>query len=224
MTFKKKSDSNMVFRLLTICLLTVMVGCGQKSGNNLPPKQAEAVTALEALGVAVSIRDDEVTLIDFYSTRDTAAAVVHLEPFEGLKKINFGGTEVTDDELACLGPLVHLEELALKGSKVTNGGLKHVAGLSKLVVLNLDDCSITDEGLVHLKGLANLKRLHLNKTQISDAGLAHLTELKNLESFLAYGTQVTAAGAESLRQSLPNLKIVTPKLTKDAEAATESVE
>jgi len=210
MTFHKKEDS--LLRLLTLCLLVAVVGCGQQSGNNLPPKQAEAVAALEVLGVAVSTRDGEVTLIDLYPARETTAAVVLLKPFVDLKKINFGGTRVTDDELACLVPLVNLEEVALKGSNVTDAGLKHLAGLRKLVVLNLDDCAITDAGLVHLKDLTHLKRLHLNKSQISDAGLVHLAGLKNLETLLAYGTQVTPAGAEMLRQSLPDVHVVAPEI------------
>ncbi len=221
MRFNKEKNATRLPRLLAVCLLTAMSGCGQQPANNLPPKQAQAVEALEALGAVVSIRDDEVTFIDLYSTRDTAAAVVHLEPFVGLKKINFGGTEITDDELVHLVPLVNLEELALKGSYVTAAGLKYIANLNKLVVLNLDDCAVTDEGLVHLKGLTDLKRLHLNKTQVSDAGLAHLTGLKNLETLLAYDTQVTPAGIGQLCESLPNLKNVSPKIKSEPAPETE---
>jgi len=219
--FIKKTDATMSLRLLTVCLLPAICGCGQQSGNNLPPKQAQAVEALEALGAIVSTRNGEVTLIDFFSTRDIAAAVAHLEPFVDLKKINFGGTDITDDELASLAQLVNLEELALKGTKVTADGLKHLVGLNKLVVLNLDDCQqLSDEGLVYLKDLTNLKRLHLNKTNISDAGLVHLIGLVNLESLLAYDTQVTPAGADQLRQSLPEVNVVAPEITKEEPAAS----
>ena len=218
MTLQKRRETASM-RWLAVCLLTSILGCSQESTSNLPPKQAQAVAALEALGVDVKIKNDEVTFIDFYPASDIAAAIVHLEPFVGLKKVNFAGTKITDDQLACLEPLINLEELALKGSEVTAAGLKHVAGLSKLLVLNLDDCEIPDEGLVHLAGLANLKRLHLNKTKISDTGLVHLAELKNLEHLLLYGTQVTPSGTDQLRQSLPDLKIVAPK--NAAEPAVE---
>ena len=211
MTLSKVIDTRIVLIILTLCSLAAIDGCGQTAPTNLPPEQAQAVTALDELGVAVTIRDDKVIFIDFYSIEDTASAVVHLKPFVGLKKLNFSSTRLTDDELTHLAHLVNLEELAMNGTQVTNAGLKHIAGLGKLKLLNLDDTTVSDVGLVHLKSLTNLKRLHLNKTEVTDAGLSHLVGLKNLESLLLYGTYVTPRGADILCQSLPDLKIVAPK-------------
>lgn len=224
MNLNKRVDTKMASVLLTVGTLAAMGGCSQQRAPNLPPGQAEAIEALEALGAKVTIRDDEVKLIDFYSSREIAAAVLYLKPFVNLKKINFSSTPITDDELAHLVHLENLEELALNATQVTDAGLKNLAGFRKLQLLNLDNDKITDAGLVYLKGLTALKRLHLNKTAVSDAGLVSLTGLKNLEWLLVYDTQVTPAGADRLRQSLPDLEIVVSKTANEPEAEAEAAD
>ncbi|MEO2050004.1 MAG: hypothetical protein ABGX16_25895, partial [Pirellulales bacterium] len=124
MRLNQKTDTVIALILLFLFSLVATNGCRKQPIDNLPAEQALAVKALQALGVIVSIRDDDVKLIDFYTCQDTAAGISHLKPFVELKKINFSSTGITDDELPHLKHLVNLEELTLNNTQVTDAGLK----------------------------------------------------------------------------------------------------
>ena len=54
----------------------------------------------------------------------------------GLRRLNFSGTNLTDDQLAKLSRLTALEELIL-GGRVTDAGLAHLKPLTRLNRLGL---------------------------------------------------------------------------------------
>jgi hypothetical protein len=197
------------------CVAITIAGCGETNvESSLPPEQAEAVAALRKLRASVHIRKGVVTFVDFYATRDTAAAVGYLKKFKRLKMLNFGSTRVTDDELKNIAHLSELEELALNNTRVTDEAMQYLERLTSLVSLNMEENDISDAGLVYLKDLKNLERLYLNETKITNAGMHHFGGLEKLKWVLLIGTEVTKEGVAELHKSLPNTEVVL-SLTKD---------
>jgi hypothetical protein len=191
-------------------LLVSVAACnGAGPAASLPPAEADAVKALEALNAKTKIDNGKVVYVDFYDVRDAASAVVHLKSLPNVEKLNFSSANMTDEALAHLADLRDLKELALNRTRITDAGLVHLAGLTKLDRLNLDETNVTDAGLAHLKDLKAMKHLHLNETKISDAGLAHLDGLQQLEWLLAFGTGVTSSGAAAFRENHAETHVVT---------------
>ena len=199
-------------------VLLAVVGCN--SGPILPAGQADAVAKLEAAGAKVDIREGKVAYVDFYTVRDVAGSIEHVQALPEVQKLNFSGTNLGDAELAHLADLTELKELGLTGTKVTDSGLVHLAGLTKLTTLTLNECDVSDSGLVHLKNLNDLKQLHLNGTKVSDAGLKHLAGLQNLEWLLAFGTAVTPDGAAAFRETHPDAQVVTSEGESEVSGAS----
>ena len=127
------------------------------------------------------------------------AVMEHLGGLTTLKRLELGGTQVTDAGLEHLNGLTNLLFLQLWDTKVSDGGLEHLTRLTNLRRLELSGTQVTDAGLEHLKGLTNLKRLSLSRTQVTDAGLEDLKGLTNVEELRLDHTQVTDAGLEHLK-------------------------
>lgn len=90
-----------------------------------------------------------------------------LAPVAGnIKRLDLGGTGVSDDGLKALGAMVHLERLDLKRTALSDKGLAHCASLQQLQYLNLYATSVTDAGLEHLKCLRKLRRVYLWQSQV----------------------------------------------------------
>ncbi|HVY76339.1 MAG TPA: c-type cytochrome domain-containing protein [Puia sp.] len=99
--------------------------------------------------------------------------------------------------------------LNLGGTALTDQQLEKVGRLTRLTRLYLNDTKITDSGLHYLQSLQQLQYLNLVHTQTSAKGLAQLHGLKWLKQVFAYQTNLHAADWESLRKSLPGVKIDT---------------
>lgn len=191
---------------IVACLVAIfLIGCGKRNSvSSLPSKQGEAVRALQAANVKVTIRDGKAVYVDFYQIVGVPKLLVQLESLPSVETIVLSGTDVTDDSLVHLQGLIELKELALNYTKVTDKGVVQLAGLKKLTSLNLNKDNVTDATLEQLKNLPELAQLHLNETQISDAGIKHLAECKNLKNVMVYNTKVTPAGAEEFRKTHPD--------------------
>jgi hypothetical protein len=63
-----------------------------------------------------------------------------------------------------------------------------------------------------LARLHALRSLDLLETSVTDAGLAHLARLHALRSLDLLETSVTDTGVEQLKKSLPDLRVVGPKV------------
>jgi mono/diheme cytochrome c family protein len=118
------------------------------------------------------------------------------------------GTNITDAAIAPLKDVLSLVDLNLASTRITDGGLAALKNLIWLERLHLEQTGITDKGLVHLKGLTNLTYLNLYGTPVTDAGLENLKGLKNLNNLYVWQTKVTTNGIASLKQSLPQLQVV----------------
>jgi internalin A len=177
-------------------------------------------TALERLALA--------------STPISDSGLKHLQGLTNLADLDLYKTRVTDAGLPDLTGLTSLQNLTLASTGVTDKGLAHLAGLSSLATLSLYDTGVSDEGLEHLAKLSSLTSLNLGKTLITDAGLKHLAVLKSLtklnladthvtgegvkriagmtslKELIVKGTAVTDAELDSLRTTLPQLRIAMP--------------
>ena len=120
-----------------------------------------------------------------------------------LRKLNLGGTQVTDGGMEYLKGLTQLRWLALNGTQITDAGLECLEGMKQLEELDLGGARITDAGLARLAGLTQLQRLDLARTKITGKGLSHLYGLSQLRSLELGDTSVTGQSAAQLRQALP---------------------
>jgi hypothetical protein len=134
-------------------------------------------------------------------------SLVSSSALSGVRKLNLGRTQISDDALACLQELPQLEVLWLQFTTVGDAGLEHVAALPGLQSLDLRDVPISDAGLVHIGKLGRLDLLDLSGTGVTDAGLVHLHGLRNLQSLSLHGTAVTEAGLRRLHRALPRCQI-----------------
>lgn len=164
----------------------------------------------------------------------------YLEPLTGLKKLRLSGNSITEESAPTLEAFQSLEELDLSSCKQIGGtamqavsklgqlhklnlydialedeALVRLAGMTQLQSLNLDGTRLTDEGLAALAGLQQLTFLHLAWTQITDDSLPVLQGFPKLKTLLVHETGMTDRGFETLKQSLPNVKIQTVYQAKE---------
>ena len=116
-----------------------------------------------------------------------------------LYKLDFSGTELSDEELAQVLSIEHVRELNLSGTKITDAALRHLVQWEFLERLDLSATAVTDEGVLQLSGQRNLASLRVFGSQVSygalerlDATLpyAHFCEEKAIEEAKAAGIQV----------------------------------
>ncbi|MEZ0258318.1 MAG: leucine-rich repeat domain-containing protein [Chthoniobacter sp.] len=122
--------------------------------------------------------------------------------------VNFRGAEKPDAALyALLKSVPSIVELNLAGMQFTPADLANIGALKNLATLNLSGTNVTDDGLAAVESLEKLQSLNLFSTGITDAGLGHLSHLKNLHRLYLAETKVTDAGVETLKKTLPEVKI-----------------
>lgn len=122
--------------------------------------------------------------------------------------VNFRGVEKPDAALyAQLKAIPSIVELSLAGKELSTDDLANISGLKSLAILNLSKTNVTDDALAAVEKLEKLNSLNLFATGITDAGLAHLSGLKNLHRLYLAETKVTDAGVETLKKSLPEVKV-----------------
>jgi uncharacterized membrane protein/YHS domain-containing protein len=93
-----------------------------------------------------------------------------LAPLEAnLRRLDLGGTSVTDAGLATLKAMPNLQRLHLERTAITDAGLGCLANLNHLQYLNLYDTAITDSGLNELAALPKLKQVYLWETKVTPA-------------------------------------------------------
>ena len=118
------------------------------------------------------------------------------------------GTKPDAKVFPLLKEVANLQELSLPGVPIEDADLANIAGLVNLRVLHLEKTPVTDAGLAHLKGLKNLTYLNIYGTPVTDAGLPQLNGLTNLKSLYVFESKVTDAGIATLKQALPNVRVV----------------
>ena len=115
---------------------------------------------------------------------------------------SIAGATFGDEQLGLLAPLQnHIRRLDLGGTKVTDAGLAKVAGMSNLEQLHLEKTAVTDAGLAQLKGLGELEYLNLYGTVVGDAGLEHLKSMPALRRVFLWQTHVTGPAAAAFLEA-----------------------
>ena len=122
-----------------------------------------------------------------------------------LKRLDLGGSEFSDEQLAALASMEQLEELILP-NETSNEGLKYISGLERLRKIEQKRYGtaqtelIGDEGLGHLERLHGLRTLYLTRTNISDLGLAQLRHFPQLETLYLSSERITDDGMPHLSE------------------------
>ncbi|MBV6432737.1 MAG: hypothetical protein IANPNBLG_02881 [Bryobacteraceae bacterium] len=118
------------------------------------------------------------------------------------------GPSIKDADVAPVATLHKVAILHLGNTAITGAALAYVKPLTDLEQLHLEKTRITGKDLANLKDLKKLTYLNLYGSGVDDAGLEQLAGLTNLKHLYVFQTKVTAAGIARLKQSLPNLEIV----------------
>lgn len=134
------------------------------------------------------------------------------------------GTKPDAKVFPLLKDIANLQELSLPGVPIEDGDLANIAGLVNLHVLHLEKTPVTDAGLAHLKGLKNLTYLNIYGTPVTDAGLPNLNGLTNLKTLYVFETKITDAGIGTLKQALPNVRVVKGWSAEDIAKLTAKAE
>jgi len=116
-----------------------------------------------------------------------------------LSSLNLSSKQVSD--IGALRGLTNLSWLYLSNTQVSDIGA--LSGLTKMSTLSLAYTQVRDIGA--LSGLTNLSKLDLSYTQVSD--IEALSGLTKLIELILSGTQVSDSQIESLKSSIPGLKI-----------------
>jgi hypothetical protein len=171
-------------------------------------REKAALRELQRYGADVQFHAGRVVGVSFSGASFQEDALTGLDRLPRLQRLVFIDTALGDRGLSYISHAENLEQLLLLHSQVTDRGLQHLEKLHQLKTLRLDHAPITDDGLARLARLQTLERLDLVGTRITDDGLMRLAELSRLEQLYLNQTAVTDAGVQSLKERLPNAKIV----------------
>ena len=136
----------------------------------------------------------------------TDADIACFHGLSTLRQVNLDQTQITDACLKCVASFKSLELLDIPGTRISGEGLEYLKGLTKLDTLDLCRTKVTDAGLERLKGLSQLQTLDLGSNHITDAGLEHLKALCGLHWLGLSGTDVTGDGREKAPAGIAELQ------------------
>jgi len=191
---------------------------------NLRSLDLPSASSVSDAGLAHLMDLRELVELNVNWTNVTAAGVYALvRGRRMMTRLEVGGVDFHDGDLALLKGLPYLHTLSLRATQVTDEGLEHLAGLDQLRTLNLMCTKITDAGLARLRKLTSLENLDLDRTAITDAGLVHLAPLVKLQSLQFAHTGVTDAGLEHLKD-LTGLKRLHVRGTKVTPQGVEKLQ
>lgn len=131
--------------------------------------------------------------LDFTGTPIDANDVAILAEHRGLRRLELGGTGITDDVAKSLGTFPSLSSLNLAGCQV---GDAVVAGLSErqlaqMTSLDLSGTAVTDKSLRRLSQCRNLVTLRLDHCRVTDEGVSGLSQVATLRHVSLTGTRIT---------------------------------
>lgn len=140
-------------------------------------------------------------------------------------------SETNDETLQFLSALPNLTSLSIESCTFTNEGIRHIAPLKKLESLYIVRVPIDDKAFIYMEKMASLKNLYLGVTSVacesadcfaplwrlrhlvidgspvSDSSLGNFRGLHHLNEIGLVDTEITAEGLDSLRRSLPTVRI-----------------
>jgi len=137
----------------------------------------------------------------------TDAGLVHLKGLTQLMHLDLSGLPITDSGLDALTDLPQLVSLYLNRTKIKGEGLARLKSLRSLVLLYLDDGELTDSGASVLAGASSLQLLSVRGVPLTAKGLKGLTALPRLQQLDLTGCGLLDEEVESLKASVPGVKI-----------------
>ena len=121
---------------------------------------------------------------------------------KGVRTLQIGGDQLTDENLSYVGEMSGLEELSISwGYRLADKGFSHLSGLKRLRILDVEHSKMTDASLDAIGKLTNLEELQISGAGFSDRGIAQLKGLTRLK-YLSLGEgnhQVSDAGLAFLK-------------------------
>lgn len=143
--------------------------------------------------------------VSFYQSK-LAGDVSRITGARGLKQLDFGECELTEELLAAIGDCRDLEQLTLSDCQLQNAeSLAQLAKLPKLKELSITYMSLEGNSLAHIGRCRNLKLLELTFCEFDAAQVQHLRGLTQLRNCCLGGTSVGDEQLGVLR-SWPQLK------------------
>jgi len=137
----------------------------------------------------------------------TDAGLGRIRGLRQLKRIQLGGTDLTDGCVKYLLEMPHLKCIYLEGTGVTGTGLAQLGTLKDLCILELNGCPISSDGFKELSRLPNLISLGLNNSGTTDADLEELNALPQLHILRLRKNQVSNEAVKRFCQAHPKCKI-----------------
>ncbi len=124
--------------------------------------------------------------------------------------LSLAETPITDDCVDHIIQMSTLRRLDLGGTTVSNRAVEKLPTLNALENLNLSGTpNITDACIDHISLMHPLVVLSIRKTAISDASVQKLLKLTNLLTLDITGTEVSEQGIAALKAGLPGCNVIT---------------
>jgi internalin A len=136
--------------------------------------------------------------------------------------VDFGGANITDEDLRVLDDLQAGVDLNLAGTGITGKGIEILRRLkaSHITSLDLSGTKITDEALVSIEDLRNLSSLNLSNTQVTDAEMGRLAKQDCLCQLRVSRTRL---GDEGLKHICEMFDSLSPLWEKDLDLSATNV-
>jgi internalin A len=163
---------------------------------------------------------DNIGHINLEGTAVTDAGLNHLRKMTHLGLLIVTNTKVTDAGIASLKKslphlrVTHLSRAESDSEKAITkaGGIEYSDADGRLTEIRFTRVGLNDGTLLDLKDHLNvwkttLRSIDLSNCQVTDQGLEALAGLTALEQLTLKGTDVTVAGVNSLKRSVPHLKV-----------------
>jgi hypothetical protein len=143
-------------------------------------QEEEAFHSMKGLGAWLLEPDSEgrFRYIDFHFLPVADREVQSLTAFSELRRLEIGGSDVTDSGLAALEKLPFLRRLSLQGALISDDALPVLAQVRDLVELDLDDTDVSNVGLKELLSLRHLRRLSLRGTLVTPDAVERFEKLR----------------------------------------------
>lgn len=136
----------LTFRLRTLLLATTALFVGLGFEADQIHRQRDAVAAIERLHGSVRYRCSLSS-----STFNRLATWLGPDAVAGVDAVYFGGTALSDDDLACLDNLPRLRTIVLTSSPITDAGLEHLPRFSDLESVDVRFTNVTEAGVARLR-------------------------------------------------------------------------
>ena len=166
---------------------------------------------------------DFFTGLKFNSVETDNRTVAAISALSGLRAIELGDPDISDEGMRSLCKLHKLQYLRVINADVTDAGLSSLPELQGLNSLQLGGLKITGKALREIGQCRQLRCLALTRTAVTDDGLHYLSGLP-LESLCFHASSaITAKGLLQLKlKKLQALEVMSTSVTgKDLPAIRE---